>query len=122
MMKQMIALIGCSAGLCGCASTGAIPHLSDERAQKLVTAADQMAMVGGVVPDTIENLNPVQVYADHGNIVIALQRNSQGEQGFYIVPTTSSYDPRYAAHPGWTFTLVNPADAYLSNLFQYTRK
>lgn len=122
MLKKPIAVFACAAGLCGCASPGPIPHLSDERAQKLVTAVDQMAMVGGVVPDAIENLNPVQVYADHGNIVIVLQRNSQGEQGFYIVPTSSSFDPRYSAHPGWTFTLVNPSDPYLNNLFQYTRK
>lgn len=117
-----MAVIACAAGLCGCASTGPIPHLSDEKAEKLVTAADEMAMVGGVVPDAIENLNPVQVYADHGNIVIALQRNAQGEVGFYIVPTTSSYDPRYAPHPGWTFSLVNPANSYLSNFFQYSRQ
>lgn len=78
-------------------------------------------MIGGPLPEAIQNLNPVQVYADHGNIVIALQRNAQGEQGFYIVPTTSSYDPRYKPHPGWTFTLVNPNDAYVSNLFQYSR-
>jgi hypothetical protein len=122
MTKKAIALIACGAGLCGCASSGPVPHLSDERAQKLVTAADQMAMVGGVLPDAIESLNPIQVYADHGNIVIAMQRNAQGEQGFYIVPTASSFDPRFVAHPGWTFTLVNPSDNYLSNLFQYSRK
>jgi hypothetical protein len=122
MMKKTIALIACAAGLYGCASSGPVPHLSDSRAQKLVTAADQMAMVGGVVPDAIEQLNPVQVYADHGNIVIALHRDAQGEQGFYIVPSASSYDPRFTAHPGWTFTVVNPSDAYLDNLFQYSRK
>jgi hypothetical protein len=124
MIKKVIALalIACAAGLCGCASTGPVPHLSNERAQKLVTAVDEMAMVGGVVPDAVESLNPVQVYADHGNIVIALQRDAQGEQGFYIVPTTSAYDPRFAPHPGWTFSLVDPSDSYLSNLFQYSRK
>ncbi|HEY1788660.1 MAG TPA: hypothetical protein VGJ73_10915 [Verrucomicrobiae bacterium] len=121
-MKKTFALIACAAGLCGCASTGPIPHLSDERAQKLVTAVDQMAMVGGIVPDAVESLNPVQVYTDHGNIVIALQRDAQGEQGFYVVPTTSSFDPRYRPRPDWTFTLVNPSDSYLDNLFKYTRK
>lgn len=81
-----------------------------------------MAMVGGVVPDAIENLNPIQVYADHGNIVIAMVRNAQGEQGFYIQPTTSSFDPRFSSRAGWTFTLVNPTDPYLNNLFQYSRR
>jgi hypothetical protein len=123
MMKKTIVLIACAAGLlCGCASSGGVPHLSDERAQKLVTAADQMAMVGGVVPDAIENLDPIQVYADHGNIVIAMQRNAQGEKGFYIMPTTSSFDPRFSSRPDWTFSLVNPSDPYLDNLYLYTRK
>lgn len=114
-------LLACAAGLCGCASTGPIPHLSDARCQKLVTAADQFAVVGGPLPEAIVRLNPVQVYGDHGNMVIALQRNDLGEQGFYIVPTTSSFDPRYGPHRGWTFKLVNPSDPYLSNLFEYSR-
>ena len=120
------AICAAAAILSGCASDPAnsngIPHLSDPRAQKLVTAADRLAMVGGPLPDEIENLNPVQVYADHGNIVIALHRTPQGEQGFYIVPTTSSYDPSLRARPGWTFTLVNPTDPYLNSLFQYSRR
>ena len=110
MMKKTFAILACAAGLCGCASTGPVPHLSDHRCQKLVTDADQLAVVGGPLPPSITQLNPVQVYGDHGNIVIALQRNAQGEQGFYIVPTTSSYDPRYRPSREWNFTLVNPAD------------
>ena len=121
-MKINFALIACATGLCGCASTGSIPHLSDHRCQQVDTAADKMAMIGGVLPDAIEKLNPVQVYVDHGNIVIAMLRNADGEQGFYIIPTMSSYDPRYTAHPGWTFSPVNPSDLYLNNMFVYSRK
>lgn len=123
VLKNIFAIFLCAAaGLCGCASSDPVPHLSDHRAQKLDTQADQYAVIGGPLPPTITELNPVQVYADHGNIVIALQRNAQGERGFYIVPTTSSYDPRYRPNPEWTFTLVNPADAYLNNLFEYRRR
>jgi hypothetical protein len=123
VIKTILPVIA-AVGLCGCASaggTGTIPHLSDHRCQLLVTQADRMAMAGGPLPDEIQRLNPVQVYGDHGNIVIALQRNSQGEQGFYIVPTTSSYDPALRPHPDWTFTLVNPNDSYVNNLYQYSR-
>ncbi|HXC36563.1 MAG TPA: hypothetical protein VNV43_11860 [Candidatus Acidoferrales bacterium] len=122
MTKKVFALIACAAGLYGCASSGPVPHLSDHRLQKLDTDADRLAVVGGPLPPSISRLNPVQVYGDHGNIVIALQRDSQGEQGFYIVPTTSSYDPRYRPSPDWTFTPVNPTDPYLDNLFQYSRR
>ncbi|HEV2330991.1 MAG TPA: hypothetical protein VGY56_19590 [Verrucomicrobiae bacterium] len=122
MMKRVFALIAFAAGLWGCASSGPVPHLSDHKLQKLDTDADQMAVVGGPLPPSIAKLNPVQVYGDHGNIVIALQRNAQGEQGFYIVPTTSSYDPRYRPSPEWTFTLAHPTDPYLNNLFQYERR
>jgi len=124
MIKKLLLVIACVAGFCGCASsggTGAIPHLSDHRCQLLVTQADQFAMAGGPLPEQIQKLNPIQVYGDRGNIVIALQRNARGEQGFYIVPTTSSYDPTLRPHPDWTFTLVNPNDSYLNNLFQYSR-
>ncbi|HEX3627628.1 MAG TPA: hypothetical protein VH280_19650 [Verrucomicrobiae bacterium] len=121
-MKQIIAILACAAGLCGCASTGPVPNLSDHRAQKLVTQAEQLAVIGGPLPSEVARLNPVQVYGDHGNIVIALQRDAKGEQGFYIVPTISSYDPRYRPNPDWIFTPVNPSDPYLSNLFQYSRK
>ncbi|MGH7939771.1 MAG: hypothetical protein ACREFR_01705 [Limisphaerales bacterium] len=117
----MFPLIVCALGLWGCSSTGPVPHLSDHRCQELVTQADQLAMVGGPLPDSIQRLDPVQVYGDHGNIVIALHRNAQGEQGFYIVPTTSSYDPRFRPQPDWTFSLVNPNDPYLNNLFEYSR-
>src|SRR5262249_31835807 len=110
IMKQIIAILACAAGLCGCAGTGPVPHLSDHRAQKLVTQAEQLAVVGGPLPSEFARLNPVQVYGDHGNIVIALQRDASGEQGFYIVPTISSYDPRYKAGSDWTFTLVNQTD------------
>ena len=110
--------------LSGCASTNSdgVPHLSDGRAQKIVTAADQLTMVGGPVPDAIENLNPIQVYADHGNIVIAMRRDAQGEKGFYIVASTSSYNPTFSPRPGWNYTLVNPSDPYVNSLFQYSRK
>jgi hypothetical protein len=123
MMKQAFALVACAAGLglCGCASKGPIPQLSDHRCQQLVTQADQLAMIGGPLPESIAKLNPIQVYGDHGNIVIALQRNGRGEQGFYVVPTTSSFDPRYSPRPDWTFTLVEPSDPYVNNLFQYSR-
>jgi hypothetical protein len=125
MIRRLLLCTACAAILSGCAtatSTNGIPHLSDADCQKLVTAADKLTMTGGPMPDEIENLNPVQVYPDHGNIVIALHRDAQGEQGFYIVPTTSSYDPSLRPRPGWTFTLVNPSDAYLNSLFQYSRK
>jgi hypothetical protein len=124
MMKKAIALIACAAGLSGCASTGSgpIPHLSDHDCQKLVTAVDRMAMIGGIVPDEVEQLNPLQVYTDHGNVVIALERDAHGEQGFYIIPTMSAYDPRNRPHPNWTFTLVNPNDSYVDNLLQYSRR
>ena len=124
----LLTVAGCAAAavMSGCATTtktaDGYPHLSDTRCQKLVTAADRLAMVGGPVPDAIENLNPVQVYADHGNIVIALHRSAQGERGFYIVPATSSYDPSLRPRPGWTFTLVDPSDPYLNTLFQYGRR
>ena len=127
MIKRLLLSIACAAIaiLSGCASpatSNGIPHLSDTQCQKLVTAVDRLTMAGGPIPDEVENLNPVQVYADHGNVVIALHRDAQGEQGFYIVPTTSSYDPSLRPRPGWTFTLVNPSDAYLNSLFQYSRQ
>lgn len=122
MIKKTIAIIACAAGLCGCASPGPVPHLSDHRCQQLVNAADQLAMVGGPLPKAITTLKPVQVYADHGNIVIALQRNARGEEGFYIMPATSSFDPRFASLPGWTFNLAEPSDPYVSNLFEYSRR
>ncbi|HTV42800.1 MAG TPA: hypothetical protein VMF08_19705 [Candidatus Sulfotelmatobacter sp.] len=123
--QALLLVMACAAIMSGCATpstTNGIPHLSDTQCQKLVTAADKLTMTGGLVPDEIENLNPIQVYPDHGNIVIALHRDAHGEQGFYIVPTTSSYDPSLRPRPGWTFTLVNPTDPYLNSLFQYSRK
>ena len=123
MIKKSFPLIACAAVLSGCASSSnGIPHLSDSRCQKLVTAVDELAMVGGPLPGDVEKLHPVQVYPDHGNVVIALHRDGQGEQGLYIVPTTSSYDPSLRPAPGWTFALMKPTDPYLNNLYQYSRR
>lgn len=122
MLKTLIAAAACAGLLCGCANTGGVPHLSDYRCQRLVTDVDQLEMAGGPLPESIQRLKPVQIYGDHGNVVIALHRDNQGEQGFYIVPTTSSFDPRYKPRPDWTFKLEDPTDPYADNLFEYSRK
>lgn len=121
-MKKTFAIILCAVALCGCATSNDPSHLSDTRFQQLVTEADQWSMTGGPLPDAITRLNPIQVYGDHGNIVIALHRDADGEQGLYIVPSTSSYDPRFKPDFSWTFTPVNMSDPYLSTIFEYSRK
>ncbi len=120
-MRSIILLVFGAFCLCGCASTGPVPHLSQQKYEELVIAADQLALNGPPVAPAIANLKPLQVYQDHGNIVVALYRDAEVERGFYIVPNLSSYDPRLMPHPVWTFQAVNVNGATMDSIFEYSR-
>jgi len=89
---------------------------------ELLTAVNGWAASGGSMPEAVRRLNPLQVYIDHGNCVIVLQRDSQGEQGYYIIPSTSTYDPHFRPDPGWTFKPMDYFDPNLDYIYQYSRK
>lgn len=120
-MRTAFLSIICGVCLCGCATKGPIPQLSQREYEEMVIAGDHLALNGPPPGPAIEKLNPLQVYEDHGNIVVALYRDDEVERGFYIIPNLSSYDPRLASHPGWTFEPVNIPGGMLDSLFEYTR-
>jgi hypothetical protein len=107
--------------LCGCASNG-LPHLSYHQSMVLLTAVNGWATEGGPRPEPVEKLHPLQVYNDHGNCVIVLQRDAHGEQGYYIIPSTSSFDPRFRQDPGWTLKPMDYFDPNLQYMYEYSRK
>jgi hypothetical protein len=78
-------------------------------------------MQGGPMPEEVQKLDPLQVYNDHGNVVIVLQRDAHGEQGYYVIPSTSSYDPNFRPDPGWTLTPMD-FDHNLQYMCQYSRR
>lgn len=121
VMRALVTAIVLAFGLCGCASSGSLPHLSQRKYEELVIAGDHLALTGPPLPPAIAKLNPLQVYGDHGNIVIALYRDDRVERGFYIIPNLSSYDPRLQPQPGWTFEPVAIPGGMLDSIFQYSR-
>jgi hypothetical protein len=102
---------------------GSIAPLSAAQREELTRAVDEMAVKGGAAPECIRRLQPVEVYHDRGNVVIALRRSlrkQQGrqvcyeERGYVVQPAVSSYRPTNNEH--WTF---KPLD---SAIFEYVWK
>jgi hypothetical protein len=96
--------------------------LSQQKYEELVMAADNFALNGPPAPPPIASLDPLQVYQDHGNVVVALYRDAEVERGFYIIPNLSSYDPRLVPHAAWTFKAVNISGGTLDSIFEYSRE
>jgi hypothetical protein len=119
-MNRVLAIIMCVACLCGCASDG-IHRLTYHQSLLLVKAVDSWAVEGGPAPLEAEKLRPLQIYTDHGNVVIVLQRDARGEKGYYIIPSSSSFDPRFRSDKGWTLTRLDYFDPYLDSIFKYSR-
>jgi hypothetical protein len=73
--------------------------LTKDEIQDLYFAAYDLASKGGGLPVPIQKLNPLEVYYHQANIVIALQRDSYEERGYYVVPAISSFYPFFTAEP-----------------------
>ena len=79
--------------LAGCASKDNVMPLSESRYHELVMAAHSFNVKGGTLLEPIRRLNPIEVYHDYGNLVIATYRNSHEEKGCYYYSYTSSECP-----------------------------
>jgi hypothetical protein len=126
MIIRTLAIIICAIGLWGCTSVDRAVHpLTYHQAVELVTVVNEWATQGGAVPEEVRRLDPIQVYGDHGNVVIALNRDAHGENGYYIVPSSSSFDPRYrpntGADAGWTLTPMKNFNPDLTPIYKYSR-
>jgi hypothetical protein len=99
--------------------------LSDSEFQDLAMAANRLALSGDSLPDRlVRRLEPVEVYHDLANVVVALYRDAHEERGYYIVPAWISYLPAND-RPGWTWerlTLNSPQDIYSFGLYEYSRR
>jgi hypothetical protein len=121
MLKRMFIIGACGIALCGCASSDP-SHLTYHQSLNLITAVNGWAAGGGPMPPEVKKLEPLQVYTDHGNYVIVLQRDAHSEKGYYVIPSTSSYDPHFRPDPGWTLTPMGYFDPNFDDMYQYSRK
>jgi hypothetical protein len=168
-MRRTLAFILC--GLCpvGCVSHThtsqpvndhpSKPALTDSPAalapwewDGLERAVDVMDVAGGSLPEQwLRRLQPVEVYRDQGNVVIALFRDAHYERGYYFVSSYSSsggfliLNGSTTYDRGWTFTplgtatktpttgsflfhssfdslLDNSSDAFPSLIYAYSRQ
>lgn len=77
--------------------------------------------IGGVLPEPIPRLKPVEVYYDYGNLVIALSRNGLEERGYYFQWGWSSESP--VGSKKWNVKLINGAEtANPGVVYEYRRK
>jgi hypothetical protein len=96
------------------------PRLSESQYHEIVTAANEMAIRGGNPPEAIRTLKPVEVYSDHGNVMIALDRSIRDEQGrrvcfeergFCVQPSVSC-SAITASDAHWRFKPVGSSGLY----------
>ena len=140
----------CALALAGCASgsknvhpkaaapesakTGAVVEsgqpraaLSENERHEVVMAANEMAMRGGDPPEAIRRLKPVQVYFEHGNVIIALDRSIREEDGRrvcyeergYCVQPSVSCAGLMASDGHWR---VKAAGGMFDGLYEYVWK
>lgn len=91
-------------GFVGCASN------SSHSIQNLKEATDHWAVLSGAVdftdkdgwPSEIKALNPIEIYTDRVNIVIATELKDSIETGYYVYIPISSYLPQNNTE--WTFS------------------
>ena len=80
-----------------------------------------MAIKGGPLPDKIlRRLNPVEVYGDRANLVIALRRDAHEEGGYYVVSLISSFIPG-GTEGEWTWKRVK-IEGLEGSVYEYCRK
>ena len=84
-------------------------------------AAHDWGHKGGAWPEPIRTLEPIEVYIDRGNVVIALYRDAKEERGVYVLMGNLFMPSENDKEWKWSWSSQDREDIFSYEIYKYSR-